>query len=262
MVFSRCIQNQGGKMGLNKTLLMGMTLMLSSWGALAIDQDYQKKYLTIKKVKVREIQRDVLDMEFASVTYEKDYQEHPWRGLPNKHGQINPINQAGKVIRVAKDLVALGEDIYRLVQKGKPTNEVTYAPISIIPKVDGEPVDVFATENWKTPKKRTYEAVYENLFGIEVVKFRYSIIFAYGGTYEGAGAYITAAQIVPESVSTLFGYDFTATMKLGGIQNNGSRINPVAAATLLMEYTVTTVLKTSLTVDSYNITGRGGFKKL
>jgi hypothetical protein len=256
-------KTKGGKMVLNMRLLLALLIFGGSFELLAMDEEYQQNYLTIRKLKVREISRDSLNQEKSAVIYQKDFMpEAPVRGLPNKIGQVDPIDQAGRVIKVAKDLVALGEDIYRLVQKGKPTNTIKYAPISVIPKLEGEPVDVFATENWRTPRRHTYEAVYENLFGMEVVSFRYSVIYSWGGTFEGTGAYLTAAQIVPERVNTLFGYDFTATMKLGGIQNNGTRTNPVAAATLLMEYTVSTVMKTSHEVDSFHITGRGGFTKL
>jgi hypothetical protein len=214
--------------------------------------------LTIIGKEVREISQEQLDQELIDTLYRKNIQIE---GLPKNESINAHIETAGKVISVAKDLVALGEDIYTLVIKGKPTNTTTYAPISIIPKENGEPVDVMATENWQIPLKRTFEIVYVNVYGNKVVKFRYSVIFAYGGTYNGKGAYLTAVQIIPESVSTLFGYDFTATMKLGGIQNNGTRQNPVAGATLLMEYSVNTIMKAMTEVDTVFITGHGYFKK-
>jgi hypothetical protein len=249
-------------MVLNLRSLLAMVMLGGSFAVMATEQ-YERDYLTISKLKIKQIRLDHLNQEKSTVTFEKDfYREDPVRGMPNKAGQLDPIDQTARVIKVAKDLVALGEDVYQLVQKGRPTNVIKYSPISVIPKVDGEPVDVFATENWKTPRKYTFEAAYENLFGMEVIKFRYSVIYSYGGTYDGRGAYLTAAQIVPEYAHALFGYDFTATMKLGGIQNNGTRSNPVAAATLLMEYTVSTVIKTSFEVDTFHITGQGGFKKL
>jgi hypothetical protein len=51
-------------------------------------------------------------------------------------------------------------------------------------------------------------------------------------------------------------------MKLGGIQNHGTKENPVAGAILAMEHTVETVIKASLETSSFHITGRGGFKQL
>jgi hypothetical protein len=250
-------------MGLSvKIVLLMASLAGASFACAQEVEAYDEKYLTVTAMDLKEIKKDPLNQEKQILVYSEKYQV---KGLPNQRGLIeggNPIEQAGKVIDVAKDLVALGEDIYRLVTKGRPSNITKYDPISVIPKVNGQPVDIMATENWKMPVKKTYQVVYKNFYGFDVVTFRYSILFSYGGSYEGKGAYITAAQIIPESVSTLFGYDFTATMKLGGIQNRGSRTNPVAAATLLMEHTVRTVLKAEVATAPYFITGKGFIKKI
>lgn len=213
----------------------------------------EKKYFTIGKVTVQEIKSEVSDHSYQQL-------DLPFNtGAPIS--QVNPVDNAGKVIQVARDLVALGEDIYRLVVKGKPTNTTKYAPISVIPKVNNQPVDLMETENWKMPVKRSFKASWKNLYGVEVVGLTYSVFYSYGGSYDGRGRYLTAVQIIPEQVSTLWGYDFTATMKLGGIQNNGTRANPVAAATILLEYTVSTILKAENRVDTFHVTGAGSFKK-
>ena len=217
------------------------------------NQDYYK----IAKIKTTPVSVEVLNQEtIETISEKKIYAD----SLPIL-GNPSPIDP-GKVISVAKDLVALGEDIYKLVIKGKPTNLTKYSPISVIPKINGEPVDVMETEGWQAPVKRTYRVVFENLYGIDVVDFTYSVIFAYGGSYNGAGAYLTAVQIVPESVRTLFGFDFTATMKLGGIQNLATRTNPVAGATIILEYTVNSVFVADNQASSFFVTGRGEFKRL
>jgi hypothetical protein len=171
------------------------------------------------------------------------------------------VENSGKVIQVARDLVALGEDIYKLVVKGRPVNSTQYAPISVIPKINNEPVDVMDTENWRLPVQKTFKISWQNLYGVEVVAFTFSVFYSYGGSYEGKGRYLTAVQIIPDKVTTLWGFDFSATMKLGGIQNNGSRANPVAAATVLLEYTVSNILNADNRVEKFHITGTGGFKK-
>lgn len=248
-------------MGLN---LKGLVLALALGGvatARAADGSVYEatKYYTINKARVSEVSKDILGSDRITTIHERELKV---AGLPNVHGQVDPTEKVGKVISVARDLVALGEDIYRLVIKGKPTNQTSYAPISVIPRVNGAPVDILDTETWRAPVKRTYQVVYENLYGIDVVTFRYSVIYSYGGSYNGSGAYLTAVQIIPESVRTLFGFDFTATMKLGGIQNQGTKANPNAGATLLMEYTVSSVMNAENVVDSFFVTGKGGFKKL
>lgn len=223
------------------------------------DQIYEEDYYTISETEVREIPAD----EIGNLKSLKGFQSisgsqfDPYTALY----PVDPLDQVARVIAVARDLVALGEDVYRLVQKGKPTNNVNYTPISVIPNVNGGPVDILETEFWKTPIKRTYEVAFKNLYGNEVASYRYTVIFSYGGTYKGKGAYLTSVQIVPEKVKTLFGFDFTATMKLGGIQNQGTRENPIAAATLLMEYSVSSVFSSRQRVDSFFVMGNGQFKK-
>ena len=221
-------------------------------------------YLTIKSVKISRIDRDVLNQEVSKTMLEKNMEREELMslpGMPNKSGQVATAD-VGRIISLGRELVALGEDIYRLVQKGKPVNKTSYAPISVIPRLGNGYVDIFDTEGWKMPTKTTYEIIYKNFYGMEVVKYRYSVIFSYGGSYQGKGAYLTAAQIVPEIIETLFGYTFSATMKLGGVQNHGTKENPIAGAILAMEYTVETVIKASLETDSYHITGRGALKQL
>lgn len=202
--------------------------------------------------------------EVASATLTKEGQQiyGDQAGVPLKLDQaIDPVERAGRIIAIGKDLVALGESVYQLVQHGKPSNTTKYEPISVVPKVNGAPADVFDTENWRLPVKRTFVAKFVNPYRMNVIVFRYSVIYSYGGSYNGKGSYLTSTQIVPEYVSTMFGFDFTATMKLGGIQNQGSKENPVAGATLLMEYTAKSVVKAISVVDTFYVNGRGAFKK-
>jgi hypothetical protein len=221
-------------------------------------QEIEPGYFLFSDVSVREVSQHNLGLEDLALLNEKGIE---LKGIPNFYGDVGPLG-AGNVITTARDLVALGEDIYRLIIKGKPTNTTSYAPISVIPKVNGQPVDLLETENWQVPKKRTFEVVYKNVYAMEVVKFRYSVIYSYRGKYNNRGAYLTAVQVIPESIRTLFGFDFTATMKVGGIQNQGTRQNPIAGVTLLMEYTSSSILVTQNKVDTFFITGVGDFKKL
>jgi hypothetical protein len=132
----------------------------------------------------------------------------------------------------------------------------------VVPKIDGKPADIIETENWQMPKSVTYEIGYENGFGMDVVKFRYTVIYSYGGSYNGKGKYLTAVQIIPEQTSVMFGYDFRAVMKLGGIANHGTRDNPIAGATLLLEHEVKTIVKANLETYAFQVLGNGGFKKI
>jgi hypothetical protein len=233
-------------------VLLALTISASAHSLTAEEQLALNQ--TIDKIEIEEVSTEILSQE-KLYNYNLKFSSSAIA--------VDPLTviDPGKIIGMGKDLVALGESVYSLVQHGKPTNVTKYAPISVIPKIGTEPVDIFETESWSMPVKRTFVVNFINVYRIKVVKFRYSVLFSYGGTYNGKGAYLTAAQIIPESVDTLFGFDFTATMKLGGVQNQGKRTNPIAGATLLMEYSANSVMKAITRVDTFFITGKGGFKR-
>ncbi len=174
----------------------------------------------------------------------------------------NPLANVGAVIALGRDLVALGEALYQLVLKGKPSVKTEYAPISVLPRVSGQPVDIFETEGWSTPEKRTYEVKYENLYGVVIVEYKFSVLFSHSGTYNGTGAYLTSVQVVPEFVKVLWGWALDSTMRLGGIQNQGTKENPVAGATIILQYTTSSMFENLQRTTSFFITGKGEIKML
>jgi hypothetical protein len=169
------------------------------------------------------------------------------------------IDTAGRVISVARDLVALGEAIYELVKKGKPTNVTEYAPISVIPKDPDtkEAVDLFDLEGFSMPVERAYVAKVKNGTGKEVVNFTYKVLFSYGGSYNGAGKYLTGVIIVPQSVVTSFGWEFNASMKMSGMMNHGSKADPVAGVMLTLKYQMNGWSTAYERNDTIHVTGRG-----
>lgn len=213
--------------------------------------NYDKDYLTIKSVKVEEIS----DSSSKTKTiYERD--------VVDAAQLANGTQNLGEVIATANEIVALGERIYTLVDKGRPTNRLDYSPISILPKVNGVVADILDTEGWRAPVKRSYRIAWKNLYGMEVVIFKYSVIYSYGGTYNGKGAYLTAAQIIPDYSSVSFGFNFAASMKLVGLQNHGTKSSPIAGAVIQLEYTVNNILQSDTYSDTFHITGQGSFKSL
>ncbi len=235
--------------------LLVTTCLLGAGSAFASMSAEEIDFYTISKVETKEITVDVFNQEVSkTLSVDNYYNEF--------NNPVDPIDRAGKVISVARDLVALGEDIYKLIDKGRPHITTKYAPISVVPKVNGQPVDVMDTERWAPlPRTKSYSITYYNLYNIAVVTFKFKVMWAYGGSYDGKGAYISGAQIVPEA-DVLWGFDFSATMKLGGIQNNGSRSNPLAAATLLIEHNVSNILRSTTKVSTIVIDGKGRHKKL
>lgn len=237
-----------------KALLM-TSCLLSAGSVFASVSAAERDFYTIGSVEVKEITKDLFNQEVSkTLSVDNYYNEF--------NNPIDPIDRAGKVIGVARDLVALGEDIYKLIDKGRPHITTKYAPISVVPKVDGQAVDPMDTEGWaKYPRVQGYEIIYRNLYNIAVVTFRFKVMWAYGGSYNGKGKYISGAQIVPEA-DVLWGFDFSATMKLGGVHNTGTRANPIANATLLIEHNVSNILRSTTRVSTIVIDGKGKMEKL
>lgn len=180
-------------------------------------------------------------------------------GYPYDYGYNN--DKVGKVISYAGQVVALGEAVYNLVKKGKPSNNTNYAPVAIVPRdpITKQNVDVFDLENCSMPITRKFKASIKSAMR-EVVKFEYMLIYTVNCTYNGTGRYIQAAMVQPLSVKTSFGWDFNATMKLNGVMNHGSKASPVVGALLTMKYQMNSWTTAFERNDTIHITGRGGIK--
>lgn len=185
----------------------------------------------------------------------------PGPGVPNGgNGQgRSSLENTRQVIQTAKDFVALGEAIYTLVQKGKPSNVTNYEAISVVPKdpATGEYVDPFDMEGFGIPEERNFKASIKNGAGTEVVRFDYTLVYSYGGSYNGSGYYLSNVMIIPKSIKTTHGWDFSATMSLSGIMNHGSRANPVAGAMVTIKYKMNSWRAAFERNDTIHVTGKG-----
>lgn len=172
------------------------------------------------------------------------------------------IETTGKVIGVARDIVALGEAMYDLVKKGKPSNMTEYAPISVVPREPGtkDAVDIFDLEGFSMPVERAFVARIKNGVGKEVVTFTYKVMYSFGGSWNGAGKYLSGVIIVPQSVKTQWGWEFNASMKMSGMMNHGTKADPVAGVMITIKYQMNGWSTAYERNDTIHITGRGEFK--
>ncbi|MFZ4714833.1 MAG: hypothetical protein ACOYL6_14035 [Bacteriovoracaceae bacterium] len=232
-------------MNLKKCLIGALTatLAFSSLASTTLSERSDlasNPYFQIKSMKVEEIQSTAVS---------------------NKTNPLHSIfvggGELGQVLAVADQLIAFGEKIYDIVKKGKPVVNLTWAPVSVLPREAGKEIDPLDLEDWAFPKSKKYRITYVNGFNKNVVDFTYSVNFSYGGSYNGKGRYLTAAEIVPENVSVAWGFTFDASMKLVGVMNRGKKTNPLAAAILQISYNVSSNLKEDRNNVSYFIQGDG-----
>ena len=174
------------------------------------------------------------------------------------------MDDVGKVIAAAKDIVALGEDIYKLVQKGKPSNTTDFSPIAIVPRdpISKEAVNPFDMENCSLPSEKKFVTSIKSSTGGEAVRFEYMVVFSYGCSFNGAGKFIQSAIVQPVSVKTSYGWDFNASMKLNSIMNYGSKDQPVVGAMITIKYSMNSWNTAFERNDTIHITGKGDLKNL
>lgn len=181
------------------------------------------------------------------------------------------VTQTGSVIGVAKDVVALGEAIYALVEKGRPKVTTEYAPISILPRDASNPatdpavrnaVDPFDMEGFSFPIEKMITAKVKSPTGKESVVFQYKVIYSYGGSYNGAGKYLTGINIIPASIKVAHGWNFNSSMKLTGMMNHGTRANPIVGAMITIKYSMSSTTQAFERNDTIYISGDGSMKAM
>lgn len=181
------------------------------------------------------------------------------------------VEATGKVIGVAKDVVALGEAIYALVEKGRPKVTTEYAPISILPRDPSNSaadpaqryaVDPFDMEGFSFPVEKMITAKVKSPTGKESVVFQYKVIYSYGGSYNGAGKYLTGINIIPASIKVAHGWTFNSSMKLSGMMNHGTRANPIVGAMITIKYSMGSTTQAFERNDTIYISGDGSMKAM
>lgn len=249
-----------------KKMLLVSTLVLSTslFANPNIPLDQKISSFTVEEVSNEDIFKMGLGLyqtKNLNVTAGTGAGEDP---IPSKPTIGERAETAGKIIGAVKEMVALGEAVYELVQKGKPKNTTEYAPISVVPKdpTTKEHIDPFDLEGFSMPIEKNFSANVVNGVGKKVVTFNYKVIYSYGGSYNGTGKYITNVLIIPSSVQTSFGWEFNASMKYLGMLNHGTKADPVAGVMLSMKYQMNSWSTAFERNDTIHITGKGELKHL
>lgn len=234
-------------------LVTTFIMSLLTLNAYAVDV-YSTEYNTIESVEILEVSEDALGYEVTKKVENNKF-------VVPANSQVKSRNKGGigEYIMVAREIIAFGKEVYKIIEAGKPVVTVGESvPLSILPKDEkGQMVDAFMLENWKMPKAQKYRVSAKNGFGMNVISFDFMLIYTYGGKYNGKGAYITGAEVSPTQVDVAWGYNLDASMKVQSIFNQGTTANPVAAAVLEINYTIKTVLKESRSTKKFMINGRG-----
>lgn len=169
---------------------------------------------------------------------------------------LGDLNATGLIL---DQIVNLGKKVWTLVDAGKPVVNLKTDVATALPYGAKCWMDL---QTWSAPTAKTYTVTYKNLYGMEVVKFSYRVIFVSGGSVDGKGAYIGYAAIEPSDVSVAWGFKFSAESSAPTIYNMGTKEAPVAGMNLQMNYKIDTILKHVESSQAYFISGKGLLQSL
>jgi len=164
-----------------------------------------------------------------------------------------------EVVYVVDTLIAVGKKIYEVVDAGRPVVNAKFNKVSVLPRTeDGSLVSPFYDmSGWSAPVHKKYRVVFKNLYGAEVISFTYGVTMQFGGQYNEAGAYILGANIYPDSLNVLWGWNFDASVDTVSIANTSSQANPVASLQLRLNGKVASPLVENRFSHVFHLTGEG-----
>lgn len=161
---------------------------------------------------------------------------------------------------VLDKVINMGRKVWAIVEANQPVVNVELNSANALP-MGVQSWD--SLQGWEAPSSRLYTYTYRNGFRMNVVKFSFRVLYTYGGSVNGKGRYLANVTVVPARLNVMWGYKFDAKASVPSVLN-ASRIagEPIAAAEVLVDWTVKTVLKHSRRSASFYVRGDGGFKDL
>lgn len=204
-------------------------------------------YFKINSIEVTEIPVDEAELLYTEAKEEKN---------------LSSQKNLGQIIMTIDKLIALGTKIYDIVKKGKPVVNMNFAkPVSVLPNGESPQTAFAQMSNWSAPTRRKYRVEYKNGWGSKVISFDYSVYFQHSGRYEGKGQYLTGVTVRASNVAVSWGFEFNASSELETISNRGSMDDPMAAATLRINYRASSLIRDIQSSESFHVAGNGEIVK-
>lgn len=212
--------------------------------------------------KFERLDKDTKDL-YSTIVSKEVVEVYPRYEAIFENQAIEKAASAGEIFMTIDKILALGQKIWKIVEAGRPVQSSSFAkPVSIIPNLSDVNSTFSSMSNWKMPLVKSFKVSYRNGFGSEVISFIYTVVFQYGGKYEGKGAYITGLFVSASNISVSWGFKFDATSEIMSIANQGSVDSPVASAVVKIAYKVSSPLKAINESDIFYVNGDGFLQRM
>ena len=251
---------------------MGLALSITSLAKaelLRTEDPIRKSYFKLQPPTVREVseaewnRREALStLSIRAASFQKYTQEYYKifdEVTSESSRSVDRVEPNPELVVAIEEIINLGKKIWEIVEAGRPVVDVKTDVADALPKgIENWGV----LENWRTPISKTYEVEYKNLLGMKVVRFSYRILYTYGGSYQGKGQYLTRITVVPADLYVAWGFNFSATAQVPSVTNAGTNLDPLAAAELLVKWSIDNPINHAESTESYYVRGDGILKDL
>jgi hypothetical protein len=150
--------------------------------------------------------------------------------------------------------ITIGERLWRIVVDNQPTTNVTTKRVSVLPIAQQ---DWQQMENWQAPLVKAYEVSAKNTWGVTTLSFQYTVSYNYGGQFNGTGAFLANATVIPVHLNVLWGYKADVDGEAGDAVNMGTRDNPLAGIDVSIRWKFGSVLTKREGRDVFFLKGNG-----
>lgn len=160
--------------------------------------------------------------------------------------------------KIVDGLINIGSKIWTIVKAGKPV-----VNLNIGPSANALPRGVTCwdeLENWQIPNVTRVKTKLNNVYGYSLAEFQFDVIFTYGGSFNGAGKYLTHVQVFPSDVYAFWMQEFNASVEVASIINRGSKTNPIAGMQVDVLWQLTNFLNEVQQSASVFVDGTGASK--
>lgn len=262
-----------------KVLSLGLILSASS-SVLAMDVN-SVEYNTVEDVEIYTIEEDPRTGKETQKLFHQGGMNDPIDlssilkrqqdpggivpGIGFDPGPPGPLGQFGSVLAMTDSLLAFGQRVVGIIREGTPVFNEAGAAIKVLPRIaglDSVQISGMDLENWRTPFNKKIKFIVRNWFGMKMVDVTYMLMYTYGGQLNGTGRYLTGVEVKPVAVDVQFGYELNVDFELQSIRNMGSSFSPVAAATIMINSTISTILSKKMRTMVFNVRGDGGHQQI
>lgn len=212
--------------------------------------------LSVKTRTVDDLSLTVRELE-TPVALQEQISDQVRDGLQIAPSELvdNPADDLDNAGVIIDKLINIGKKMWAVVEAGKPVMNVKFDFATALPQ---GVTSASQLAGFSDLKFKSFEYSATNLYGIEVFKVQYTVVYQFGGAYNGKGAYIATASVVPQDVSVMWGYDLSMNVDNVSVANLGTSDSPVAGMNLMAKIKVSTVIKASELNEVFAIRGDNG----